>query len=255
MINMLKSDLYKLVFRKAFYICGLIAGGLGVFLVILLNNVIGDLSDYGYNGINSITMGLGQVTLLASIFISMFVTSEFSYGTIKNICARGVDRYKVYLSKLMISVFTTVAYSVFASICGFIAGSIMWGVGEFKQDEFLQILKLFGLFLLAEICLQSVFVMVSFLVRHMGGAIAINLGIMMSADIVIFPILDFAIKKLDWFKFEGSVSKYWVGNYTAQFLSKDVEQSVINLGIIVCLTYLVISTLIGIFDFYRRDVR
>lgn len=254
MINVLKSDFYKLFLRKSFYICGIIAGAFGVLLVVLINNLYPNAKDFGYSGINSIGVGIGQITLLTTIFLSMFIPSEFAFGTIKNMASRGINRASIYFSKLTIGIFTSVVYTIFVSLCGFIAGSIMWGVGEFKSDEGLQLLEMFGLFILAEICLQSVFIMIGFLVRHMGGTVAINLGIYMIISQVIFPIINYAVKTLPWLGYEIDSAEYWVGTYAQIFTAVNIEQDIVNKGIIVCLVYLILSTAIGILDFCRRDV-
>ena len=256
MLSVLKSDFYKLFLRRSFYVCGLISGALGVLLVVLINNQFPFAKEFGYNGINSITIGLGQVTLLTTVFVSMFIPSEFAYGTIKNICSKGINRGVIYSSKLLVGVFTSVIYTLFTAVCGFVAGSLMWGVGDFKQDEFLDIIKMVALFILAEICLQSVFIMIGFLIRHTGGTVAANLGIYIATDIIIIPIIDFMIKISNWVKLENSVSDYWVGSYAQNFLSNvNLQQDVITRGVIVCLAYLIVSTIIGMFVFYKRDIK
>ena len=255
MLNILKSDFYKLIRRKSFYVCGLIAGLFGIILVVLLNNLYPDAKDFGFNGINSMSFGLGQITLLVTIFVSMFVPSEFAYGTIKNMASRGISRVSVYISKLITAVFTAVVYTLFTALCGFISGSIMWGVGEFKTDEFLDILKLFGLFLLAEICLQSVFVMIGFIIRHTGGTVATNLGLYYVVEVVLFPIIDYVVKTWAWLGYSIKSSEYWVGTYVQKFMEMNLSQDFINKGIIVCLVYFAVSTAIGIFTFYKRDIK
>lgn len=256
MINVLKSDFYKLFLRKAFYICGVISGLIGVLLVVLINNEFPFAKELGYNGISSSYIGLGQVTLLTTVFLSMFVSSEFAYGTIKNMCSKGISCVSIYLSKVVMGAFTSIVYTLFTGLCGFIAGSLMWGVGEFNIDEFWNILRLFALFILAELCLQSVFIMISFLIRHTGGTVSANLAVYVLAPALLLPLLDYIIKSLKWFELEGGVSKYWVGSYMQIFSGTlQLEQEVICTGIIVCLIYFIVSTAIGIISFYKRDIR
>ncbi len=257
MLNLLNSDLYKLLRRKSFYICGLIVGALGVIGVLLLNNMINsdfgiDAQTLGFNGIQSMSSAMSEITLLITIFMSIFIPSEFTFGTIKNIASKGRSRAEIYLSKLIMGIFVTITYTLFAAIVGFTAGSIMWGTGEFTNEVTLNILRMIGLFILAEIALQSIYTMVGFLVRHTGGAVAINLGI-----IIAFPVLtsfiDFALNH--WFKIEFEASKYWVSTYTNSFLNLEIAHDVINTGIWVSLAYLVISTFIGIITFQKRDIK
>lgn len=255
MLSVIKSDFYKLFRRKSFYICGAVAGLVGIVLVVLINNLYPDAKEYGYNGLNSIGAGLGQVTLLTTIFLSMFIPSEFAYGTVKNMASRGISRVSIYVSKLIMGVFTAVSYTLFTALCGFVSGSIMWGVGEFKSNEFLETLKLFGLFLLAQICLESVFIMVGFLIQHTGGTVATNLGLLFITDILVTPIIDFVVKNWPLFGYTIKSEEYWAGNYVKVFMEVSPEQDIINRGILVCLSYLIISTAIGIFTFCKRDIK
>ena len=253
MLNVLKSDLYKLSLRKSFYICGLLSGAFGVFLVVLLNNLF-SAGDIGFNGIRSIVVGIDKITIFVAVVLSVFVPSEFALGTIKNSVSKGISRVEIYLSKLAVGVFVSLAYTLFSGLCGFVSGSIMWGVGTVSTDEALGILKVIGLFLLAEVCVQSVFIMVGFLVRHTGATAAINLVIILVADQVVFPIIDYVVEHWALLGYTIKSSEYWVGSYVSTFLDENIKQEMINKGLAVCLVYLVLATAIGIIDFCRRDV-
>ena len=261
MINLLKSDFYKLLTRKSFYICGAISAFLGILGVIMMNSDIKSLGAeidpklFGLSGISAMISGVSDVTLLSVIFLSMFIASEFSFGTIKNIASRGVGRVNIYLSKLIMGIFTVVTYTITSGLVGFIAGTIMWGPGEFNQEVVLNILRMVGLFLLAEISLQSVFMMVSFIVRNTGGAIALNLAIIILASSLILVFIDYGCSA--WLNISDFKSaNYWVGTYVQNhFLSLDIENDVIIRGVIVSLVYFVLSTAVGIFTFQKRDIK
>lgn len=260
MINVLTSDFYKLFQRKSFYICGIISAIFGIISVFLVKStapVIPDGMDaslLGYSGIGQISSGLIEVTLFAIIFLSMFVSSEFSFGTIKNIASRGVSRVQIYLSKLIVSIFVVVVYSLFSALSGFITGSILYGaVGEFSGQVWLDIFRMIGLFLLAQISIQSIFIMISFIIRHTGGAVAVNIGVYMLVGGMLLPVMDFALNK--WFDLGFKLMEYWPYDYIEKFSSMNIANNVINTGIIVCVSYLILSTAIGIFDFCRRDIK
>lgn len=260
MINLLRSDFYKLLTRKSFYICGAISALLGILGVIMMNSTIRGLGIdidprvFGLTGINAMASGMANVTLLSTIFLSMFVSSEFSFGTIKNMASRGAGRINIYLSKLIMGVFTIVSYTVVSAAVGFAAGTIMWGAGEFSQEIGLNILRMAGLFLLAEISLQALFIMISFIVRHTGGSIAINLVIIMIATPIILAFIDYAC--IEWLNTEIKSSDYWVATYTQNyFVSLNIENEVIQRGVITCLIYLIASTAVGMFTFKKRDIK
>lgn len=254
MVNVLKSDYYKLLRRKSFYICGAISGIIGILAIWLLNSTFENVASLGYNGLVALTRGVGHVSLLTTIFLSILVPSEFAYGTVKNMCSRGVSRFRIYFSKLIIGVFTVFCYTFFTAFCSFVAGSLIWGVGELEDGGLLKIVEFFALFIMAQICLQSVFMMNGFLLRHTGATVALNLGILIAFDEILLPILDYML--IDWFEIKGNVSRYWVGTYVQNLAnSTTISYDTAVRAIGVCSFYLVLSTLIGSYVFYKRDVK
>ena len=131
----------------------------------------------------------------------------------------------------------------------------MWGTGDLSgQNVILDILRMFGLFLLAQMALQSIFIMVGFIIRQTGGTVASNLAITIVVPGVIISFIDFACSA--WLKIENfSAAKYWISDYLNNFLSLNINQEVINRGLIVCICYIIISTAIGIYTFYKRDIK
>lgn len=259
MIGLLRSDFYKLFRTKAFYICGILAAALAALDVIMVNSTMDPgmqayASLMGYSGTYALARGIVQVNLFAAIMISMFIPNEFSFGTIKNIASRGISRANIYLSKVIAGAVITIIYTVVCAAVSFTAGSIMWGTGELTRAIYLDISRMLGLFLLAEISLQCIFVMIGFFVRRTGGTVATNLGIIMIVPTLISLFINYAA--LNWFKFENFLfEKYWPSTYTATFASLYIDQADINIGLIVCACYIVASIAVGIFFFYKRDIK
>jgi ABC-2 type transport system permease protein len=259
MISLLKSDFYKLFRTKAFYICGVLAAALSVLGVVLLNSALKselgiDASLLGYDGLYALTTGTSQVTLFITIMLSMFIPNEFSFGTIKNIASRGISRVNIYFSKIIIGAFISVVYTVFCAGASFAAGSIMWGTGELTRAVYLDISRMLGLFLLAEITLQCIFMMVGFFIRQTGGTVATNLAIIIAVPTIIVQFVNYIVYQV--FKVENfSADKYWPSTYLTKYLSLDIAQSDINIGLIVCACYIVISLAAGIFFFWKRDIK
>lgn len=259
MISLLKADFYKLFRAKSFYICGFIAAALSILGVVLLNSSINtelgiDASLLGYDGLYALVTGVSQATLFVTIMNSIFVPSEFAHGTMKNIASRGFSRWSIYLSKLLVGIFVSVIYVLLCAICSFALGSIMWGTGEIDRAVSLDIARMLGLFLLAEVAIQSVFIMFGFIVRHTGGTSFTNLGITILAPTLILPIINFGLS--EWCKLENfDISSYWPSTYLTRYLSLDILHEDITTGIIVCCAFIVVSTALGIFSFYKRDIK
>ncbi len=259
MINLLRADFYKLFRAKSFYICGLIAAALSIVGVVYLNSSINsdlgiDAALLGYDGLYALITGIGQATLFITIMNSIFVPSEFAHGTMKNIASRGFSRWSIYLSKLLVAAFISVVYILLCSACSFALGSMMWGMGEIDRAVFLDIARMLGLFLLAEVATQSMFVMFGFLVRHTGGTSFTNLGITILASSLILPMINFGLS--EWCKVENfDITNYWPMTYLVRYVSLDIMQEDIVTGIIVSCAFIVVTTALGIFSFTKRDIK
>lgn len=280
MVRLIKSDLYKLFRMKSFYILGLIAAVLTVLNIFLLNFAdrmqyalygIEDMFISPYTGVYSFGVGLPTATLFIIILVSMFVQSEFKFGTMKNIVAAGYDRVCVYLSKFVATIFISLVYTLLCGLVAFISGCCIAGVGEFTRATFLDLLEILGLCLLTQISMQSIFQMIGFLARNTGWAIGLNIAIyaflpvcFRFIDLLVNNWLADAIAPIEWLsswlKIENfSVSKYWPANYMEEFtgidyLHMDFFREVLITGIIVCVVYIAISSLLGLTVFKKRDI-
>ena len=281
MFGLIKSDFYKLFRMKSFYICGLIAAvlaGLGIFAANAMDKMqyamygLEDMFVSQYTGVYSLALGLNSATLFVTILVSMFVPGEFKFGTIKNIVPSGISRMGIYFSKFIVTIFISVVYSLLCAAAAFITGCCLAGVGDFDRNIFLDILEIFGLFLLSQIALQSIFQMMGFLIRSTGWTIGVNIAIFAFLPSMVLTLIDFAVKSWlapavasvdwlnSWLKIENfSSNDYWPLPYLSEFsnidiLHMDFFQPILTRGLIVCAVYIVIATVIGLWTFQKRDI-
>ena len=220
MLNLIKADFYKLFRMKSFYICGLLGTALSLLGIWAINLQLNGLPAelLGYSGITALIQGLSYVAIFYIIFISLFIPNEFSFGTIKNMVSSGQSRISIYLSKIVIGIFTVISYSLLSGVASWILGSIFWGNGDINRDDYLKILRMIGLFIIAEVAMQCIFIMVSFVIRRSGGAVAVNLVISMFFNTLVLGLINFLA--YEWFKVEDfESSKYWPSSYSGKFLS------------------------------------
>lgn len=281
MFGLIKSDFYKLFRMKSFYICAAIAAvlsGLGIVSLNMLDKMqyamygLEDMFISQYTGVYALTLGLGSATLFTTIVVSMFVAGEFKFGTIKNIASRGIGRVSIYFSKYIITVFISVIYSLVCAAAAFITGCCLAGVGDFDRAVFLDILEIFGLFLLAQIAMQSIFQMIGFLVRSTGWTIGTNIAIFAFLPTMVLNLVDMAVNNWlapavtsvewlsSWLKIENfSSNNYWPYPYLSEFTNIDILHMdffypILTRGLIVCAVYIILTTAIGILTFQKRDI-
>lgn len=256
MINLLRADFYKLIRRKSFYICALLGMLLSGLSIWSLNQSFSGMpaSLFGYNASTALSYGITGGSLFCLIFVSMFVSGEFSFGTMKNIISSGQSRINIYLSKMIMTLMIITVYTVLCGIVAFAVGGIFWGFEGISRDDYLSILRMIGLVISVELAMNSLYIMVSFLVRGTGGTISINVLMRMIFRDFVLPIINAGVYK--FFKnSEFDAAKYWPDTYMSPFLSLTVETKDITMGLTVCLVAILISSAIGIFTFVKRDIK
>ena len=146
-------------------------------------------------------LGSSNVTLILGIFTALFVCSDYTEGTAKNIIGRGYTRSAWLTAKLGT---VLIAAAVHAAVClaaTFAAGTAFFGLGDMKNAGLIPAVPIQLLLVLAHAVLFAFF---SLLVRKTGGAIAMNL-LVPSVISLLLTIADVLI-----FKEESRLSDYWL---------------------------------------------
>ncbi len=105
MLNVLKSDLYRMVRMKSFYV---------MMIILFLFNIIQALIYDGESFIYFLSSISGNIPLLIGIFMAIFVSSDYKHGYIKNIA--GIVPSKVYLiaSKfIIVAIYLVILFAVY----------------------------------------------------------------------------------------------------------------------------------------------
>lgn len=259
MSRLLKSDFYRLFRSKSFYICGFIS----VFL-FLLNLTIAYLTNKmlaDNNEINSflakdgISYGLGafgngNLQMILGIITAIFITSEFTHGTMKNVVSKGFSRIQIYFSKLITMIFA-VYIMIFATfVTGMIGAIIVTGkVGDFSADNMIHMTKIIGVELILNMALASFLVFIAMVIRNLGGAIAINILGVMSFLPLIFYLLEIAVKnkvKFSYVELLNNIAAYLpLGTIPDNYLR----------SVIVAIVYFGVTTALGLLAFTKSDVK
>lgn len=261
MLNLLKSDFYRLFKSKSFYICTIVYTILRIasavimeFTVRLIANnanvttVPGSVLKDGISyGLTSFTQG--GANLYIAIFVAIFITADFTHGTMKNVVSKGFSKLQVYLSKIVTMMAVTYLMLLTSFIFSTITATILTGkFGTFTLTYVGQIFQVIGIELLLYAALVAVFTMIAMVVRNAGGTIAINIvGIVMVGP-VIFQVLELFVKKIHFTDYELSQNIISFINLTPN--SEDVIRA-----IIIGLAYFVVTTGVGILAFTKSDVK
>lgn len=258
--NLLKSDLYRLFKSKSFYVCMAVAALLmagGAFLnkwalEMAARNSGMPAPELPFK--NGIAYGLtvfssGDIHLFMAILIAIYITSEFTHGTMKNVVSKGFSKIQIYISKLIAMSVATYTMLAVMLVFGTIAGFIVTGTfGETTADFVPQAFRMIGIELLLHTALASVFVMIAMIIRNGGATIAVDI-------IGVFTVAPLIYSLLDWL-FDANITQYSLQNNIQSFNYNFVKTGdEIIRSILVGLIFLVATAAIGMFAFKNTDVK
>lgn len=144
--NLLKLEFTRLKRQKSFYICTIVMAALLCLSALTANALInanpGVAEDFSESGIASLINGLNSssFTLIAGIFVVLFVCEDYENQMVKNIFARGYSRKSMYFAKMVSVWASTTVMFVVVELVAFVLGTALFGVGEMGDLKFLAVL-------------------------------------------------------------------------------------------------------------------
>ena len=192
MNSLLKWEMKQTFSSKSFWIIG---GALITLPALLLFATLA-LSS-GMTGYNAFLEGLSNynafVIFLIGVFAGIHVTGAFEGRKIQSAVMAGNSRFAILMAKF-ISYSTAVALFSVASIA--ISTALAFGMqgvngidGSFTREIIARAL----VYTVVEIAYSATCFFASMLVKHLGGAIGLNLGLMLMSNVIAQLLLNF-----DW---------------------------------------------------------
>lgn len=281
MLNLIRSDIFKLKKAKYFWILLIINILLAVGTVCLLDftyKLAGDsieaqlsqeqaaLDDAGMNvsveGIPTghdqlstssqmLTFFAGNTTLLMAVLISLFVGSEFNNGTVKIIASRNYSRLKIYLSKLFVGILASVLFTLVFVLAATMTATALWDFGDVSGSYASQLLLKGALELLLGASYVSLFVMFSFLIRQNGGSLAANICFLEFTSLVV------TLGEMLIHHFLGrtvTLSDY-LPDMCMTALTQNPDRNTLLRAALVGVCFLLVPTLVGAANFRKKDIK
>ena len=186
-------------------------------------------------------------TIVLAIFLSLFVCSDYTNGTLKNIIARGYSRTRIYAVKYMASLAATTCYTIVCWLTGFLAGTAFWEVGSLSGTTGDLVITLL-LQLLGNFAYTSLFFLIAVLFKKTGGSIAVG---------IIGPlVLSMIISLADTLTHKKSFdfADYWLDNCMLQTATDLMASNMIIRCLVCFVIYAVLFYVISIFVGKRTEV-
>ncbi len=260
MINILKVDLYKMFKAKSFYVIGIILAAFSALNAYAFAKISLDANEELLMLINSnffvvFMQNVNSVVTYVTLFVVLFMVSEFSNGTIKNIATKGYLRESIYFSKLIVGAISTLIYvavvalSIYLPYIFVLRGHI---TNEFEMPKYF--INSFFIMLLHLLAYISIGLMIASLVRKSGLSV-----VCLFAFTSLIPfILDMLDKLLaSNFETKFSLSKYFISGSLGYAISQadlGIPDKDILRIILVPICFFVASVAIGVTVFKKRDI-
>lgn len=266
MINLLHSELYKLRKSKSYKV----AAVLSVLFVLFTYALFGIMQNMGTGSGNPGTMeivqklsGIGIMDMMrqmfancnaiifATIFMCIFVISDYSSGAIKNFVGKGYRREEVYFAKFFVTELGAVTLYLLVAVSVLVAGIAYFGpeqlTGAFWTD--------FGNYLTMQILYltgyTAINVFVCAMARNMASGVLISvLGIMMFSG----PILSGLDYFLVFLGADFGISQYWIMSVISNCPAADIPSGFILQSGIVAGGWLAAAMAGGMILFSKRDI-
>lgn len=248
MNNLLKFEFRKLFRSKAFFIC-LALSAVGVFIVSLTNffllKAFSDDVSGEMTALNLLKDLSSNYVLLSAIFISIFVTEDYSSETIKNVYSKGFARPAVFWSKYVASLAGCMAFVLVTAVLQVFLGAVVFdGIGKAGHNYALSLIT--TLLLLATY--HAIFFALAIALRKTGAAIALAILGPSGVDLAL-TLVDTIIKG----KLKFTLSNYWLPGRLSALMDYDVAGKEIVAGVIVAVLFTAAALIASFVANQERD--
>ncbi|HLS20620.1 MAG TPA: ABC transporter permease subunit [Bacillota bacterium] len=265
MINLLRSEMFKVIRNRSFFwlnILMIFFAGFVIMLAVLdeyglldhIDNITVEVeSEVVFSGTDFLLYMIEAPELFLVFFYiavlgEFFIANEYTIGTMKNLVSAGYARWQVYLAKLIVFILSSLfIFAVLLFACT-LFGSLFFGIGEWPGDQsIVHISKTLVLIVLLIISIVSIVMIFSL--------VTTNSGVSLLTSLLFYFAFSSGLNMLsNQYKVAQSLTKYSVFERFSSVYDNALQMnSFIETGIIACLTML-IATIIGIVLFQRKDI-
>ena len=193
--SLLKWEMKQTLSSKSFWILGASLVALPALMLLMAISFGADYTGYeaflsGLNDYNAFVM------FLIGVFAGIHVTGAFEGRKIQSAVMAGNSRFSILLAKFMSFSIAVTLYSIAAILVSTAIAFGTYGVTGLDGSFGRVILVRTLVFIFVEIAYSATCFLASMLVRHLGGAIGLNLGLMIMTNLAaqIFLNIEWAEK-------------------------------------------------------------
>lgn len=254
MLNLIRADIYKLLKSTSFRVCGvlfLLLAGSENFLYHLVEKM-GAGAGTQTTVISRIQGTDTSYLILLAIVISLFIGSEYTYGTIKNLASKHYERNKIFASKWVVSVLLATVYFAASVVIVGITAMFYWKTGNMSGNVISDTAGfLFTKYILV-LSITSLYVMAAFIIRKTQFVLPVAIiGLDVIGTIAVYG--DMGLTKL--LGHTVQLSKYWPSNMLSQIIQSGAQHAELLPWILTGIAFLIAAAAGGVMHFKRVDIK
>lgn len=273
MPNLMHSEFYKLRKSKSFYICGIVmiafvlilygtlmlldtaqqeeVGSNSYGVTVTAENAEENASVWDSIGILDVEQQMfgGFAGIITTVFAVIFVIGEYGNGAMKNMAGKGYARWKIFLSKYIVTgaaVILLMLWMVFAIV---LFGSIFTGTGGLNGEFFKNLCKYTAVQLLLGVVLTGIMITISEFCRNLGAGISIGICVVIFST-TLTSALDLVFRKLSF-----RPSDYWLLDLVEQCPVTGIDIRFLVRAAASAVFWMALSLFAGIWHFRKTDVK
>lgn len=251
MVNLIHSEFSRLLKSASFLASTLVVIFMALFGVFsdLINKIVLPSWYADYNNDDSLFNGTMYAVIIVSAFISAFLGTEFSDGTIRNKIIAGHTHSAIYLSKLLVCSVTAIFLNLIGILLRLVLGSLFFAERDIEFKDILIYTLCGSLFLVA---LSAIYMVIPMFMQSKSSGIVITMS---AAFILLIAILVISLERM---RHDYNVVYDYLYDIlpTCQIYRVFSQQSgdmLLMSGYAVLVT--IVFTALGIFGFKKRDMK
>ncbi len=250
MKKLLQLEFTRLARRTSFYVCLAISVGL-LFLSDLSASAIAKITPELASVLSTSVVACvvnalnnSSFTIIAGIFTVLFICEDYEQQTIKNICAKGFSRNKIFSAKAISMLTSTTVMFAVIEIFAFISSSLFFETGSANASKIVFIIATQYAVAVANSFFAFV---IAILIRRIGIAITVIVVAPLVLDLTL-TILDTLIKT-DSFSF----TSLWITSFLPYISVLSVSSEKLILSLVTALLYIALFVVLGLFINKKKD--
>lgn len=250
MLNIMKSEFYKVFKSKVTYITGLCLLGIALLEIIafLYAKLAGGIWEEILSGTQGVNIYIGFSTgsfflIFIALFVGGMISNEYTNWTVRQVVSRGTSRVQIAIGQYISLATAMTVITVIPAALASLVASLCWSFGTISPGRFL--LSLFGQFVVIW-SYAAITMLIAHLTRSGGLSVGINIMLLLGGS-VASSVLQLLTEKEFFYT-------YWLVNM--QDFALEYTLPVERQGKFIAILFVVgvVSLLLGVVRFQVRDV-